>query len=139
VFEARDARRLAAAPSEVWALWTDPARWGEWNDQFDRAEAPDGLAVGAVVRVKYRRGGTVVFTVIVLEPERSLTYEARLPGARLGHEHRLIGSGGRGDVRTEHRIYVSGPLSGFWALMQGRKRLRESVTAYGEREHALTL
>lgn len=75
------------------------------------------------------------FEVIELERERTLIDEARFPGARLGHEHRL--RPGRSSVEITHRVYLEGPLAGFWALMMGRKRLRESVVRFVEREREL--
>ena len=137
MFETHHSHRLAASAAEVWAVWSDPGCWGEWNDQFDRAEAADGVEPGADVRVKYRRGGTVVFAITEAEAESALVLEARFPGARLGHEHRIDPGGPGSGVEAAHRIYVSGPLSGFWALMLGRKRLRESVAAFAERERDL--
>ena len=88
------------------------------------------------MRVKLHRGGTVRYEVIELEPERLLIDEAGFPGARLGHEHRL--TPGRSSVEVSHRIYLSGPLSGFWALMMGRRRMRDSVVRLAERERELT-
>jgi hypothetical protein len=78
----------------------------------------------------------VRFNVTELEPERLFVDEARFPGARLGHEHRL--APGKSSVEITHRIYLEGPLSGFWSLMMGRKRLRESVVRFIEREKELT-
>lgn len=92
--------------------------------------------MGATVKVKLRRGGTVEFEVVALEPQRLLIDEARFPGARLGHEHRL--RPGRSSVEVTHRIYIQGPLSGFWALMLGRKRMREQVERFVQRERQLT-
>lgn len=135
MFEATHRERIAAAPESVWALWADPSRWPEWNPQFERAESPDELEAGADVRVKYRRGGTVVFELAALEPERALALEARFPGARLGHEHRLTPRGA--EVEVQHRISVTGPLSGLWALMLGRKRMREAVAEFAAREREL--
>jgi hypothetical protein len=83
-----------------------------------------------------RRGGTVAFEVLELEPERRLRYEARFPGARLGHEQRL--APGRASVEVSHRVYLRGPLAGFWSLMIGRGRLRDSVLECVERERELT-
>jgi hypothetical protein len=74
--------------------------------------------------------------VTELEPERALALEARFPGARLGHEHRL--RPGTNSVAISHRIYVAGPLAGLWALMIGRKRMREQVVRLAERERELT-
>jgi hypothetical protein len=91
--------------------------------------------VGAKLEVKMRRGGTVRFELLELEPESLLAYEARFPGARLGHEQRL--EHGTTSVEITHHVYLSGPLAGFWALMMGRGRLRESVARFVEREREL--
>ena len=136
MFEATHTERCSAEPGDVWALWIDPARWPDWNEQIEAAEADDELAVGTEVRVKYRRGGTVRFEVTELEPERLLIDEAGFPGAQLGHEHRLVP--GKSSVEITHRLYVRGPLSGFWALMLGRKRMRENVARFITRERELT-
>jgi uncharacterized protein YndB with AHSA1/START domain len=135
LFEAIHSERLAAGPADVWALWAKPHRWPQWNEQIERAEADGELAVGSQAKVKFKRGGTVRFEVVELEPERRLISEARFPGARLGHEHRL--APGRSSVEVSHRIYLEGPLSGFWSLMIGRRRVRESVVRFAEREREL--
>jgi hypothetical protein len=136
VFEATHSDRAAVEPAAIWELWADPERWPDWNDQIERAEVDGEMRVGAEVRIKFRRGGTVRFEVTALEPERLFVDEARFPGARLGHEHRLAPA--KSSVEITHRIYLDGPLSGFWALMMGRKRMRESVVRFVERERELT-
>jgi hypothetical protein len=120
----------------VWALWADPERWERWNEQVERVDADGDIRVGAEIGLKLRRGGTIKYEVAELEPERLLAYEAKLPGARLRHEHRL--APGRSSVEVTHRISLAGPMSGFWALMMGRKRMRESVARFVERERQLT-
>ena len=136
MFEAVHTEQVAAPPAEIWALWEDPARWPEWNTQIEHAELDGELAVGATAVVKFRRGGRVRFEVVALEPERLLTDEARFPGARLGREHRLEPRGEGSEIT--HRLYVSGPVSGFWSLMLGRRRMRGSVAEFAARERALT-
>lgn len=96
------------------------------------------LRVGAELELKMRRGGTVRFEVLELEPESLLAYEARFPGARLAHLQRLEPIGSKEDVEISHRIRLTGPLSGFWALMMGRRRMRESVERFVSRERELT-
>ena len=135
MFEAAHSERTAAPPSAVWALWEDPARWPEWNEQLESGELEGEFAVGERIRVKFRRGGRMQFEIVTLEPERLFVDEARLPGARLGHEHRLEPS--KGGCEISHRLYVRGFASGFWALLLGRKRLRESVVAFCEREREI--
>lgn len=137
MFEAVHTERTSADAAAIWALWADPARWPDWNEQIEHAEVDgDELSIGATARVKFKRGGTVKFEVAALEPERLFVDEARFPAARLGHEHRL--SPGTRGCEITHRLYVAGPLSGFWAMMLGRKRMRESVARFIERERQLT-
>lgn len=138
MFEAVHSARVRAEAGDVWALWADPGRWPDWNDQIEHAEieGQGGLAVGAIAKVKFRRGGTVKFEVVELEPQRLFVDEARFPGARLGHEHRL--EPGQSSVEVTHRLYIKGPLSGFWALLMGRKTMRESVQRFVRREGELT-
>jgi uncharacterized protein YndB with AHSA1/START domain len=135
MFEVVHSERTSASPADVWALWADPGRWAEWNDQVQRAEADGELTPGATVSAKLRRGGTVRYKVTALEPGRLLIWEARLPGATQGHEHRVERRGG--GVEITHRLYVRGPLWPLFALLLGRKRMRESVVAFVEREHKL--
>lgn len=135
MWETTHSERSSAQPEDVWALWADAARWPEWNAQFDSVEVEGGVAVGQKARVKMRRGGRMEFEILAADPERGLVYESRMPGARLGHEHRLDPT--REGVEITHRIYVRGPLSGLFALLLGRKRMRESVAGFIERERAL--
>jgi hypothetical protein len=86
------------------------------------------------VRVKLRKGGTTTHEVIALEPGRRLVTEYRLPGARAGHERRV--SARSGGVEVTHRLYVDGPLWVLWALMLGRKRMRETVAGFTDAELA---
>ena len=135
MFEAVQTDRTIASPTEIWALWESPARWPEWNQRFERVELEGEPAPGRRLRIKQRRGGTMEFELVAFEPERRLAYEARFPGARLGHEHIVAPEDGGAEVT--HRIYVSGPLAGFWALLLGRKRMREAVTSFGTREREI--
>jgi uncharacterized protein YndB with AHSA1/START domain len=136
VFEASHSEPTTASPAAVWALWKDPRRWPEWNEQLESGELEDGFAVGGRVRVKFRRGGRMQLQIVALEPERLFLDETRFPGARFGHEHRLEPRAGGGSL-ISHRLYVTGFASGMWALMLGRKRMRESVVRFCEREREI--
>jgi hypothetical protein len=85
--------------------------------------------------VKFRRGGRMQFEIVALEPERLFVDEARLPGARFGHEHRVAPKGKGSEIT--HRLYVRGLFSGLFALLLGRKRMSESVVRFVERERQL--
>lgn len=135
MFEAVHSERSSASPDAVWELWRDASRWPEWNDGIESGELEGELAVGAKARIKFRRGGTMTFDVVAHEPERLFVDEARLPGCRFGHEHRLEPAGTGCEIT--HRLYLEGPTAGLFALLFGRKRLRESVVGFVEREREI--
>jgi len=145
MFEATHSERCTAPARAVWELWADVSQWPRWHERVERAsvsrddadEDDDaGLAVGATVKLKYRRGGTSRFVIARLEPEHLLLTEQRLPGARFGYEHRL--DPGRHSVEVTHRVFLDGRLAGFWAAMMGRKRLVESIERFAAREKEIT-
>jgi uncharacterized protein YndB with AHSA1/START domain len=136
VFEAEHSERTTAPADAVWALWADPGRWAEWDPRVERAETEAPLEIGAEVKVKLRKGGTTRHRVVELDPGRTLVTEYALPGARAGHAHELMPARG-GGTEVVHRLYVDGPLAGLWALMLGRKRMRETVAGFAEREREL--
>ena len=135
MFEAIHTERSSATPAAVWALWEDPDRWPDWNDQLESAELEGGLVAGATAWVKFKRGGRMRFTVVEAEPERLFLDEAKLPGCRFGHEHRVEPAGAGCEIT--HRIYVKGPTAAVFSRLLGRKKLRESVTTFIAREREL--
>ena len=82
-----------------------------------------------------RKGGTSHYDVVELDPGRALVTETRFPGARFGHERRVERSGSGAEI--SHRLYVTGPLWVGWALMLSRKRMRQSVELFAEREREI--
>jgi uncharacterized protein YndB with AHSA1/START domain len=128
LFEAGHSEATASPATAVWARWARPERWSDWDPRVQGAEADGDLTEGTVVRVKLRKGGTTTHEVTALEPGRRLVTEYRLPGARVGHD-RVVEQRGPGSELT-HRLYVDGPLAGLWALMLGRKRMRETVASF---------
>ena len=72
----------------------------------------------------------------MIEAHKRDGHKSQAVHLRLGYEHRL--APGKSSVEITHRIYLRGLMSGFWSLMMGRKRLRESVVRFIERERELT-
>jgi uncharacterized protein YndB with AHSA1/START domain len=138
VFEAVHSERIDVPASVIWELWQDTDRWPDWNEQIQEVEVDgeEGLQLGAKVKTKMRRGGTVRHVVTEYEAGTVLVYEARFPGARTGLEHRL--REGKRSVEVTHRRYVEGPLASLWAPMIGRKRMAEAVERLIQRERELT-
>jgi uncharacterized protein YndB with AHSA1/START domain len=135
MFEAVHSERSSASPAAVWALWADASRWPEWNEQLESGELDGELAVGNGVTVKFKRGGKMKLTVTAVEPERLFVDEAKLPGCRFGHEHRVEPAGSGSEIT--HRLYLTGATSGLFSRLFGRKRMEQSVAAFVEREREL--
>jgi hypothetical protein len=134
VWEAKAESETAAGPEVVWRLWEDPARWSEWNEDIAWARLEGPFEAGAKARIKFKRGLTLTFTVTELERGRLFTDEARMAGARLGHEHLVERSDER--TRIQNRLYFEGPAERLYGLLMGR-RMRRSVRCFVERERAL--
>lgn len=126
-----------ADSASVWALWADAARWRDWNEQIATAELDGPFAVGSTARIRFkRRPRALRFTITALDPGRRFVDETRLPGARLGHEHRLQRDGST--TRIGHRLYFDGPAERVYALLMGRQ-MKAAVRRFGERERELAL
>ena len=134
MWETRAEAETSAPPERVGELWADPRRWGEWNDEIASVRAEEPLARGARVRIRLKRSFPQRFAITAFEPNVVLTDETRLPGARLGHEHRLGPAGDR--TLIVHRLYLDGPAVRVWSLLLGR-RLRAAANRFPERERAL--
>ncbi len=124
----------SADPTLVWELWEDPARWPEWNDEIRSGVLEGTFAVGSVARIKPRFFPELAFLFVAIEPGRLLTSEARLPGARLRHDH-VVTREGKVTV-ISNRMSLLGPLAGIWGLLFGW-RLRRSVRGFVKREREL--
>ena len=134
MWEARHELATSAPPEVVWALWANADRWRDWNDDIEWARLDGPLERGATATIKFRRGRPMRFTVTALEPRRLFVDEARLPGARMGHEHRVEPTAA--GARIANRIYIDGPAARLYALFVGR-RIRASVVRFVEREREL--
>jgi hypothetical protein len=127
--------KTRADAKAVWALWRDPKRWKDWNEQIAEAELHGPFAVGTSARVRFRRSPwPLTFTITALEPGRLFTDETRLPGVRLGHEHAIEHGSAMTTIR--HRLYFDGPAEKIYALLMGRQ-MRAAVRQFGERERNL--
>jgi hypothetical protein len=124
-----------ADPGAIWALWEDPARWKDWNEQIASATLDGPFAEGSTARIRFKRSPVAFrFAITGLEDGRTFVDETRFPGARLGHEHAIQTDAERTTI--SHRLFIDGPLERVYVLLMGRQ-MRASVKAFGEREAAL--
>lgn len=133
-WEAKASRAISAGAGAVWELWEDAARWPEWNPAIAAAKLVGPFAIGTVAVIRFRGRPPMKFEITALEPGTAFVDEARLPGARLGHEHRV--AEGDGDVTVTHRIYFEGPLAEVWGALMGR-RIRRDLRTFLDNEQRL--
>ena len=108
-----------APPVAVWAsAYADPDAWPKWNRELKRASLDGPLAAGAEARIVFRTGLRLRFRVVEFEDGRLFTDEARLPGARMGHQHLVEPASGGGSHLT-NTIYIEGPLAWVWRRILG--------------------
>jgi hypothetical protein len=119
-------------PGSIWALWKDPARWKDWNEQIASAALDGPFAEGATARIRFKRSPVAFRFVITKLDEREVFIdETRFPGARMGHEH-AIETAAR-QTKIVHRLFIDGPLERVYALLLGRQ-MKQAISTFGERE-----
>ena len=111
------------SPADVWSrAYADASAWPHWNDALASAELDGPFVVGAKVRIRFKTGLRLRFTLVEVEPERVFTDESRLPGARMGHRHLIEPSAG--GARLTNTIYIAGPMAWLWSRVLGPQAKR---------------
>jgi len=119
-----------AEPAAVWALWTDVARWPEWDVSKEMARLDGPFQPGARGWAKQRGnlGGSFIITKV--EDGRRWVSECPVPGGTVVFDHTLEPAGG-GRVRVVKRVEVhggSGPLLRLFAPKM-RRDITQSLSA----------
>jgi hypothetical protein len=108
-----------ARPEDVWAVWTDVARWPEWDTELESASVEGGrLALGASGTLRPRSGPSTTFVVSEFEPEEGYAFKTHLPLCELVVRRRF---GGGGTTAFTHEVSFVGPLSFPFGLLLGRR------------------
>jgi hypothetical protein len=100
-------------PAAVFALWSDPTTWSEWDPEVHAVEFDPPCVIGARGRLRPAQGPALAFTITALRQDELLTDTSRLPGARLDFEH-VVGSTSQG-ARVSVAVHLRGSLAGFWS------------------------
>jgi Polyketide cyclase / dehydrase and lipid transport len=124
VFEFECSEETAASRADVWALWSDPARWPEFDDGIVRAKLDGPFVAGAKVRLKPKGGPAAWLEIVTAEPNAGFSTLARLPLAQMRFAHSLSDAAG-GRLRITSTIRVTGGLS--WLFPRLFKLARNEV------------
>jgi uncharacterized protein YndB with AHSA1/START domain len=119
-----------AEPAEVWKLWTDVARWPDWDvgKEIARLDGPFGPGVSGWAKQRGNLGGS--FTITEVDDGRRFVTECPMPMGKVTFEH-LLEPAGDGQVRLIKRAEVQGGFGTLLRLLAPKLRRDndESLTA----------
>ena len=128
---------LQAGPAAVWAVWTDVARWPEWDvsKEIARLDGPFEPGVSGWAKQRGNLGGPFVITAV--EPGRRWVSECPMLLGKVVFDHVLepVATGG---VRVVKRVEAEGgiaPLARLFAPKM-RRDIAESLAALGRQAAA---
>jgi hypothetical protein len=123
---------LEAGPAAVWAVWTDVARWPEWDvsKEIARLDGPFEPGVSGWAKQRGNLGGS--FTITVVEPGRRWVSECPVLLGKVVFDHTLEPVAKR-RVRVVKRVEAEGGIAPLIRLFvpKMRRDIAESLAALG--------
>ena len=110
-----------AEPDAVWKVWTDMARWPEWDvsKEISRLDGPFEPGASGWAKQRGNLGGS--FTITAVDAGRSWVSECPLPVGKVVFGHWLEPLG-NGRVRVVKRADVEGGFGPLLRLLASRMR-----------------
>jgi Polyketide cyclase / dehydrase and lipid transport len=98
-----------AAPSTIWPLYADVAKWPSWDADIERVDLHGAFSVGSTGVMHVKEFGPVPFTLTVSEPGSRFTTVSDLDGLTLTFDHTIVGK----DSTTviTHQMAIDGPAA----------------------------
>jgi hypothetical protein len=123
---------LAADPARLWALWTDVARWPEWDvsKEIARLDGPFEPGVSGWAKQRGNLGGS--FTITVVEAGRRWVTECPVPLGKVVFDH-VLEPVAQGRVQVAKRVEVEGGIAPLVRLFAPKMRrdIDQSLAALG--------
>ena len=110
-----------AEPDAVWKVWTDVARWPEWDVSKEISRLDGPFEPGACGWAKQRGNLGGSFTITAVDAGRSWVSECPLPVGKVVFGHWLEPLG-NGRVRVVKRADVEGGFGPLLRLLASRMR-----------------
>ena len=110
-----------ADPAEVWAAWTDVARWPEWDVSKEMARLDGPFEPGARGWAKQRGNLGGSFTITTVETGQRWVSECPVPLGKVVFDH-VLEPVPRGRVRVVKRAEVLGGAGPLLLLFAPRMR-----------------
>jgi Polyketide cyclase / dehydrase and lipid transport len=123
-----------AEAAVVWQIWTDVARWPEWDVSKEIAQMDGEFQAGTSGWVKKHNalGGT--FAITSVEPGRRWVSESPLPLGRVIFDHVVEPLPG-GQVRVAKGVQVEGGSAGLFRLLAAPRMRRDIETSLVALQH----
>ena len=127
-----------ADPAMVWRIWTDVARWPEWDASKEIAQMDVDFQAGTSGWVKKHNalGGT--FAITSVEPGRRWISESPLPLGRVIFDH-IIEPLPDGQLRVVKGVQVEGGSAGLFRVLAAprmRRDIDQQLAALQQRTQA---
>jgi hypothetical protein len=123
---------VEACPAAVWAVWTNVARWPEWDvsKEIARLDGPFEPGVSGWAKQRGNLGGT--FTITTVEVGRRWVSECPVPLGKVVFDH-LLEPVAKDRVRVIKRVDVEGSITPLILLFAPKMRrdICESLAALG--------
>ena len=126
MYEFGDEQILHGDIDKLWAVFTDFARFPEWDPREEMAEIDGPFVVGATIKSKQKGNPGGRGTITRVDAPSHWTGESPLPGGKLVIDHSLEVVGD-GKVKVAKRYQVYGPLTLVFRLYFG-PRVRKSIS-----------
>src|SRR5215831_14188362 len=121
---------LEAEPARLWAVWTDVARWPEWDTTKEIARLDGAFEPGVSGWAKQRGNLGGSFTITVVEAGRRWVTECPVPLGKVVFDH-VLEPVAPGRVRVVKRVGVQGGFAPLLRLFapKMRREIAESLAA----------
>jgi uncharacterized protein YndB with AHSA1/START domain len=123
-----------AEPAEVWKVWTDVARWPDWDPSKDiaRLDGPFRPGVSGWAKQRGNLGGP--FTITAVDDGRRWVSECPMPLGKVIFDH-LVEPAAEGGVRVVKSVEVEGAFGSLLKLIapKMRRQIAESLVALERR------
>jgi hypothetical protein len=123
---------FAAEPDAVWKVWTDVARWPEWDVSKELARLDGPFEPGASGWAKQRGNLGGSFTITQVDAGRRWVSECPMPLGKVVFDHSLEELAA-GRVRVVKRVEFQGGFAPLLRLLAPKMRrdIDDSLTALG--------
>ena len=125
---------FAADPEAVWKVWTDVARWPEWDVSKEIARLDGSFQPGVCGWAKQRGNLGGSFTITAMDPGRRWVTGCPVPLGKVVFDH-VLEPAGEGRVRLVKKVEVQGgsaPLLRLFAPKM-RREIAASLAALEQR------